>query len=221
MHRSFRLWAVVAVCLAGCGQAPTPAGPPDASPTAAPATVSDTAVSLPAAPDTEAAIRAEDLAAQIKIIASDEFAGRQPGGPGERKTVGYLAREFARLGLKPGNGDSYVQQVPMVEIVSEATGPVTITFADGANDSLKIGDEAVIQTLREDPESAVKDSDLVFVGFGVNAPELGWNDYAGIDVKGKVVLAFRYEPGERDDASPFDGKRSTRCLLYTSPSPRD
>ncbi|HWS25574.1 MAG TPA: M28 family metallopeptidase [Xanthomonadales bacterium] len=217
MHRSFLPWAVAAICLAGCGQAPPPAAPPAVSPAAGPAaTASESTVALPAAPATEAAIRAEDLAAQIKIIASDEFAGRQPGGPGERKTVGYLASEFARLGLKPGNGDSYVQQVPMVEIVSEASGPVAITFADGASDSLKLGDEAVIQTLREDPESAVKDSDLVFVGFGVNAPELGWNDYAGIDVKGKTVVVLVNDPGfETGDPQLFRGKAMTYYGRWT------
>lgn len=213
MHRSFLSWALAAIWLGACSEAPPPAAPA-ASPT--PAKTAETAQELPDAPATEAAIRAEDLAAQIKIIASDEFAGRQPGGPGERKTVGYLSREFARLGLKPGNGDSYVQQVPMVEIVSEATGPLKITYADGTSDSLKPGEEAVFQTLREDPTSAVEDSELVFVGFGVNAPELNWNDYAGIDVKGKTVIVLVNDPGfETGDPELFRGKAMTYYGRWT------
>jgi Zn-dependent M28 family amino/carboxypeptidase len=218
MIRSFLPLAVAAALLGACGEAPPPAAP--APPPPAPATeaapAAESAVKLPDAPATDAAIRAEDLSAQIQIIASDEFAGRQPGGPGERKTVAYLAREFARLGLKPGNGDSYTQQVPMVEIVSEATGPVQVSYADGSTDSLAIGDEAVVQTLREDPTSAVRDSELVFVGFGVNAPELGWNDYAGVDVKGKTVLVLVNDPGfETGDPELFRGKAMTYYGRWT------
>jgi Zn-dependent M28 family amino/carboxypeptidase len=217
VHRSLIPLAVAAVLLGACSEAPPPAAPEAPTPQSTPAAVADEAsVKLPAAPDTDAEIRAEDLAAQIQIIASDEFAGRQPGGPGERKTVGYLSSEFARLGLKPGNGDSYVQQVPMVEIVSEPTGPVAIRFEDGASDSLKIGDEAMIQTLRDDPESSVKDSELVFVGFGVNAPELGWNDYADVDVNGKTVVVLVNDPGfETGDASLFRGKAMTYYGRWT------
>lgn len=219
MHRSFLPWALAVVWLAACGEAPPPTATAPVAETASATAASaegDASTKLPAAPATEAAIRAEDLAAQIKIVASDEFAGRQPGGPGERKTVGYLSREFARLGLKPGNGDSYVQQVPMVEIVSEATGPLAITYADGTGDSLAAGDEAVIQTLREDPVSAVSDSQLVFVGFGVNAPELNWNDYAGIDVKGKTVVMLVNDPGfETGDPELFRGKAMTYYGRWT------
>ena len=216
MHRSLLPLALAAMLLGACSEAPPPAATPDAAASPTTAAPDEATIKLPAAPATDAAIRAEDLAAQIQIIASDEFAGRQPGGPGERKTVAYLSSEFARLGLKHGNGDSYVQQVPMVEIVSEATGPVTIRFDDGASDSLKIGDEVTIQTLRDDPTSAVEDSELVFVGFGVNAPELDWNDYAGIDVKGKTVVVLVNDPGfETGDDSLFRGKAMTYYGRWT------
>ncbi len=217
MHRSLIPVALAVALLGACSEAPPPAAADAQTPPPTPAAVADeTAVKLPAAPDTDAEIRAEDLAAQIGIIASDEFAGRQPGGPGERKTVGYLTREFERLGLKPGNGDRYVQQVPMVEIVSEPVGPVAIRYDDGSSDSLAIGEEATIQTLREDPESAVTDSEMVFVGFGVNAPELGWNDYAGIDVTGKTVVVLVNDPGfETGDDSLFRGKAMTYYGRWT------
>jgi len=218
VHRTLLPLALAAVLLAACGEAPPPTAAPSAvTAPATPAPAADeSGVKLPAAPATDAEIRAEDLAAQIQIIASDEFAGRQPGGPGERKTVAYLSSEFARLGLKPGNGDSYLQQVPMVEIVSEAIGPVAINYDDGSSDSLKIGDEVTIQTLREDPESTVTDSELVFVGFGVNAPELNWNDYAGIDVTGKTVVVLVNDPGfETGDDSLFRGKAMTYYGRWT------
>lgn len=200
--------------LGGCSQAPEPVSAPAPAP-AAPAPAAD-AVTLPAAPTTDAAIRAEDLSAQVQILASDAFAGRQPGGPGERKTVAYLESEFKRLGLAPGNGDSYVQDVPMLEITSEATGPVQVQYADGSSDALSIGDEAVIQTLRETPEAGVATSDLVFVGFGVNAPELNWNDYAGTDVKGKTVVILVNDPGfETGNAELFRGKAMTYYGRWT------
>lgn len=209
---------LLVAALAGCSQSPEPAAPTAATaPVNAPAVVApEAAVKLPEAPVTDAAIRAEDLSAQIKILASDEFAGRQPGGPGERKTVGYLQREFQRLGLKPGNGDSYVQDVPMVEITSEAKGPVGVSYQDGSSDQLVIGDDAMIQTLREAPQADVAASDLVFVGFGINAPEQGWNDYAGADVKGKTVVILINDPGfETGDATLFRGKAMTYYGRWT------
>jgi Zn-dependent M28 family amino/carboxypeptidase len=171
---------------------------------------------IPPSPATAPEIRAEDLAAQIRILASDDFAGRQPGTSGERKTVAYLSREFERLGLQPGNGESYVQEVPMVEVLSEPKGPVALTYADGSSDTLAVGDEVVIQTLRVDPEVTVKDSELVFVGFGVNAPELGWNDYAGLDVKGKTVVVLVNDPGfETSNPDLFRGKAMTYYGRWT------
>ncbi|MBV6414144.1 MAG: hypothetical protein OMOMHJEC_01966 [Xanthomonadales bacterium] len=210
MIRSLPALALAVALLGACGETPPPAAAPTPPATGAAPDAAAHAAKLPSAPATDAAIRAEDLAAQVRILASDEFAGRQPGGPGERKTVAYLANEFARIGLKPGNGSSYTQPVPMVEIVSEASGPVTLQYDDGTSDALVIGDEAVIQTLRTDPESKVEDSELVFVGFGVNAPELGWNDYAGIDVKGKTVVTLINDPGfETGDDTLFRGKAMT------------
>jgi Zn-dependent M28 family amino/carboxypeptidase len=210
--RSLLPLAAVALLLGACGDAPPPAA---AAPTAPQPTAAQ-ATKLPAPPVTQAEIRTEDLAAQIQILASDDFAGRQPGGPGERKTVGYLTREFERLGLQPGNGDSYVQDVAMVEISSEAKGPVRVDYADGSSDQLAINDDAVIQTLREDPEADVANSELVFVGFGVNAPELGWNDYAGVDVKGKTVIVLVNDPGfETADPELFRGKAMTYYGRWT------
>lgn len=215
---ALKSWSLAGLlCLTACGDAPPPAPAAPAAPaTEQAATPSADAVALPDAPTTDAAIRAEDLAAQVQILASDAFAGRQPGGPGERKTVAYLEREFQRLGLKPGNGDRYVQDVPMLEITSEAKGPIALRYADGSSDTLAMGTEAVIQTLSSAPESGVDASDLVFVGFGVNAPELGWNDYAGVDVKGKTVLILINDPGfETGNNALFRGKAMTYYGRWT------
>lgn len=215
MIRTLLPWSLLALLLGACGETPPPPTPAPA-PTEKPAAPASDEVKLPPSPATEAAIRAEDLGKQIQILASDEFAGRQPGGPGERKTVGYLTSEFQRMGLKPGNGDSYTQSVDMVEIVSEAKGPVTIAYPDGSSDSFAIGEDAVVQTLREDPEVDVAASDMVFVGFGVNAPELDWNDYAGIDVKGKTVVMLVNDPGfETGNDALFRGKAMTYYGRWT------
>ena len=224
MTRLILTLALSGMLLAGCSQpAPPPAAAPaPTAPVTPPAAVAPAEEMVPATPHipespaTEAAIRAEDLGAHIKILASDEFAGRQPGGPGERKTVAYLSREFERLGLLPGNGTSYVQEVPMIEVTSESKGPIEVKFEDGSEDSLVLGEEAVIQTLREDAQVKVSESELVFVGFGVNAPELGWNDYAGIDVKGKTVVMLINDPGfETNDPKLFRGKAMTYYGRWT------
>ena len=224
MNRKLLLAAIAAALLSACSEAPPPAaadpGDEPATTAAAPDTPPEEMVPatphIAPSPETTAEIRAEDLGAHIKILASDEFAGRQPGGPGERKTVAYLSREFERIGLLPGNGTSYVQEVPMIEVNSEAKGPIAVKYADGSSDTLALGDEAVIQTLREDPTVEVKDSELVFVGFGVHAPELQWNDYAGVDVKGKTVVILINDPGfETNDPELFRGKAMTYYGRWT------
>jgi Zn-dependent M28 family amino/carboxypeptidase len=203
----------ILLILAACEQPPPP--PPAPAEVASTASADAEKVAVPM-PSTAAEIRAEDLSAHIQNLASDDFAGRQPGGPGERKTVAYLEQEFKRLGLKPGNGDSYIQPVPMVEITSEAKGPVQIAVDGGEPMSLENGKDIVIQTLREDPSVDVLDSQLVFVGFGVNAPELNWNDYAGLDVTGKTVVMLVNDPGfETGDATLFGGKAMTYYGRWT------
>lgn len=162
-----------------------------------------------AATSSDAPINAADFAERVKTLASDEFAGRAPGSVGEEKTVEYLKAEFERLGLKPGNGDSYFQTVPMVETTADESTRLHLVV-DGKPRDLKFGDDMVIGTRSGQTEVKIADSDLVFVGYGVNAPELGWNDYAGVDVKGKTVVMFINDPGFHvQDAELFEGKRMT------------
>src|ERR1700675_796083 len=123
----------------------------------------------------------------VRMLASDDFEGRKPGTPGDEKTVAYLVEQFRKLGLKPGNGESYLQQVPMVEILAGADASLSIS---GHNKALALvyGKDMVIWTKRALPQVELRHSELVFMGYGIVAPEYAWNDYADIDVRGKTVL---------------------------------
>ncbi|MFD0740333.1 M28 family metallopeptidase [Lysobacter koreensis] len=169
----------------------------------------------PAAPAFDPAINAADFTAHVKILASDEFEGRAPGSAGEDKTVDYLKAQFERMGLKPGNGDSYFQTVPMVETTADPSVVLKLDV-DGQSRELKFGTDMVIGTRTGQPNVAIDGSGLVFVGYGVNAPEQNWNDYAGVDVKGKTVVMFVNDPGfHAQDAKLFDGKRMTYYGRWT------
>ena len=139
-------------------------------------------------------IDADRLAGNIKILASDEFEGRAPASAGEEKTINFLKTEFERLGLKPGNGDSYFQDVKMVEIAASPDAVMTVMTPDGAL-NLKYGPDFMGWTKRVQEQVSVTDSDMIFVGYGVNAPEYDWNDYEGVDVKGKTVVVLVNDPG--------------------------
>src|SRR5580704_1485953 len=130
----------------------------------------------------------------VRVLASDDFLGRKPGTPGEDKTVNYLIENFRRLGLKPGNGASYVQQVPLVQITAGADATLIATTLSGSR-NLLFGKDMVIWTKRAVPEIKITRSELVFVGYGIVAPEYEWNDYANLDVHGKTVLVLVGDPG--------------------------
>src|SRR5690349_18631365 len=125
----------------------------------------------------------------VTALASDAFEGRAPGTPGEEKTVAYLITQFKTLGLKPGNPDgTYVQKVPLVGITPTAA-PLTITGGTGAGPAtLAWRDDVVAWTKRVTDEVKVDVSELVFVGYGVDAPEYQWDDYKGVDVAGKTLV---------------------------------
>jgi len=187
-------------------------GETPATPAAAPS-----APAAPAAPAHAFAndINATDFAELVKTLSSDEFEGRGPGSVGEDKTVEYIQAQMQRIGLKPGNGDSYFQDVSMVETTAD-TGTVLKLDANGKTRELKFGSEMVLGTRTGQPEVKVQDSELVFVGYGVDAPEQQWNDYAGQDWKGKTVVMFVNDPGfHADDAKLFEGKRMTYYGRWT------
>jgi Zn-dependent M28 family amino/carboxypeptidase len=149
------------------------------------------------------------FADHVRVLASDDFLGRKPGTPGEDKTVSYLIEHFRKLGLKPGNGKSYVQQVPLVQITAGADATLSATGPAGAR-NLVFGKDMVIWTKRAVPEIQVAHSELVFVGYGIVAPEYSWNDYASIDVHGKTVVLLANDPGfASKDPTVFKGNAMT------------
>ncbi|UYK77251.1 M28 family metallopeptidase [Xanthomonas sacchari] len=209
MSRKLVLCLAAAAALTACKrEAPAPAAD-TAPPAAAPA---------PAAAPTHAfstGIAPADFAELVKTLSSDAFEGRGPGTPGEDKTVSYIRDQMQRIGLQPGNGDSWFQDVAMTE--TTAAPGTTLTIAhDGAARQLAFGTDMVVGTRTGQPEVKLDGSDMVFVGYGVDAPEQKWNDYAGQDWKGKTVVMFVNDPGfHTGDGSLFEGKRMTYYGRWT------
>lgn len=153
---------------------------------------------------------AEQLAGEIKTLASDEFEGRRPATPGEEKTVAFIENAFRTAGLKPGVGESYRQPVPFVELTTRPDDTFRVAGPDGKSLSLKYGDQAVYWTKRVVPQVNLDASELVFVGYGIVEPAMGWNDYAGVDMKGKTAVILINDPGfETNDATLFKGRAMT------------
>jgi Zn-dependent M28 family amino/carboxypeptidase len=158
----------------------------------------------------------DSLIANIQILASDSFQGRRPFSAGESITVDYLQKKFASIGLEPGNNGSYFQEVPMVEITPESA-PVMKVQSGTSSFELKKMDDYVIWTEDAVPSVSLDANEVVFAGYGVVAPEYGWNDYAGLDVKNKVVMVLVNDPGHAGigDTSLFKGKAMTYYGRWT------
>ena len=158
----------------------------------------------------------DDFAEMVKTLSSDEFEGRAPGSPGGEMTVEYIKAQYERIGLEPGGDDgTFFQTVPMVETTADESTVLRLD-SNGQTRELKFGEDMVIGTRTGEARVAVNDSELVFVGYGVNAPEQDWNDYAGLDVKGKTVVILVNDPGfHAGDESLFEGKRMTYYGRWT------
>ena len=188
----------LAISAAGCAPSVTQA--PEAT------------TAAPAAPQ----ISVETLKTVTETLASDAFQGRAPTTAGEEKTVAYLAEQFARAGLQPGNKGGWFQNVPLVEITLEGDPDLVIT---GGKTPLRFDykEDMVAASYRVVPHTELKDSEMVFVGYGINAPERGWNDYAGVDVKGKTVVILVNDPDyqTRGLEGPFEGRAMTYYGRWT------
>lgn len=137
---------------------------------------------------------------RIKILASDEFEGRAPASPGEEKTVTYLVAEFKKLGLKPGNPDgTFIQPVPMVGITTTLK---TVLAAGSEKFDPQPITEYVARTQRAVPSFALRDTEIVFCGYGVKAPEYNWDDFKGVDVRGKTIVVLVNDPPQTDPKDP-------------------
>ncbi len=147
----------------------------------------------------------ERILQHANVLASDDFGGRLPATPGEAKTLAYLTEQFTQFGLEPTAGDSYLQAVPLMSITAAPDATLRV-----GSQQLTYKENMVVGSKREQAHIAINNSDLVFVGYGVNAPEYNWNDYAGLDVTGKTVVILVNDPGFGDpESGKFQGKTMT------------
>ena len=161
--------------------------------------------------------QAADLAyykERVKTLASDEFGGRKPLSPYEEKTIHYIADEFKKVGLRPANGDSYFQPVLEVATFTRPKGDKICVRGKKESFDLRFSDDVVVWTNRRAERVQIPTTPYVFCGFGINAPEYDWNDYEGVDVRGKIVLVLVNDPGFYDDQL-FRGKNMTYYGRWT------
>ncbi len=201
-------WVATLASAMGLASQQAPAGQQQA--TAAPA-----AVEMPET--AQAAMKAIDpqrIRAQVKFLSSDGLEGRGTGQRGGDIAAQYIATQFALEGLKPaGDNGTYLQRVPMVGIATEPSSKVTFAPANGKPVDLRLGDDIVAMDETQNAASEVE-ADLVYVGYGIHAPEYNWDDYKGLDVKGKVLLMLVNEPPSQD-ASFFKGPALTYYGRWT------
>ena len=134
------------------------------------------------------------MSATAKTLASDAFQGRAPGTPGEAKTVAYLVDQFRALGLRPGGENGgWLQQVPLVHNVADAPTRLEVRVG-GSTVPLLVGRDINPQTIRPIPRVTISDAPMVFVGYGVSAPERDWDDFKGVDLHGKVAIFLVNDP---------------------------
>ena len=156
-------------------------------------------------------INSEQLIEHIKVLSSDAFEGRAPSSKGEELTLEYLTQQLTAVGFQPGNGDSFLQAVPMVSI--EASPDMTLSIGDK---TYQYGHDMVMGSSRISSFEQLNNSELVFVGYGINAPEYNWNDYQGLDVKGKTVVILVSDPGfATKDPALFNGNAMTYYGRWT------
>ncbi len=161
------------------------------------------------------AFSADSLRLHVAQLSDDSLHGRKPFTEGETKTIAYLQKQFKAAGLEPGNGDSYLQEVPMVNIQTNADSTMKVT-SPGGEFTLKGFDDYVIWTDKITDRVTLNNEEVIFAGYGVVAPEHNWNDYAGLDVKGKIVLVMVNDPGfAAGDTSLFKGKNMTYYGRWT------
>jgi len=201
MPRSFARLSVTLLVVASACQSKTDAPPA-------------TAAAEPVPAEAVAAIDTGTLMRHIRVLSNDSLMGRQPGSAGEDKTVAYLESQFKSIGLKPGNTDgTYIQKVPMVGITVK--GAPTLTFAKGGTKKdLKWRDDYVAWTKHVAPSASLDKSELVFVGYGTEAPEFKWDDFKGMDVAGKTLVMLVNDP-PLADTTQFGGKRMTYYGRWT------
>ena len=200
MRPSLRVWAARAaglaalVAVACSSKPPAPAPPPPAS----------TSPQIPIGQ--LPMIDSDAVLAHTKVLSSNEYEGRAPGTRGEERAVMYLVDQFKKAGLEPGNTDgTYIQKVPLVGITAE---PAALTLKKGSQtQTLAWKDDVVAWTKHVAAAASINDSELVFVGYGVVAPEFNWDDYKGVDVSGKTLVMLINDP-------PVEGAFGGTAMTY-------
>jgi Zn-dependent M28 family amino/carboxypeptidase len=214
--RTLAFTATLALTLAACGKHEEPAPPkpvaatPPAPPKPAPVVPTPEGQTTPA-------ITAEDFAARVKKVSGDAFEGRKPGTIGERMTTAWIKDQFEQMGLKPGVAGNWIQTVPMVEttLLEPEAVALDISAKSGA-ERFAYRTDMVVNALDASHDIAIANSPIVFAGYGVVAPEQNWNDYEGLDVKGKTVVVLVNDPGwGNHDASLFKGPALTYYGRWT------
>jgi Zn-dependent M28 family amino/carboxypeptidase len=153
------------------------------------------------------AISATTLQDVVRTLASDEYEGREPGTAGEEKTLAYIVERYRAAGLQPGNNGSWFQEVPLAEITATNHRPLAIGEMRFAHATDWVG-----VTYREQERVDLTDSELVFVGHGIVAPERNWNDYAGVDMRGKTAVILVNDPDYQH--AGLDGPFGGRAMTY-------
>ncbi|MFC0203567.1 M28 family metallopeptidase [Novosphingobium soli] len=199
-----------ALLLGACATAPNTGGTQGAS--------LPKGTALPPPPDA-GATPDEPVALMQEItrsLSADDFEGRAPSTPAEPRVLAYIVEQFRKAGLQPGNAGQWLQPVPTVEITGSGYRPLAVS-GPAAQLSFKFGEDYVAASYRVTPRTRVADSELVFVGYGINAPELGWNDYAGVDMKGKTAVILVNDPdyAMEGEEGPFKGRRMTYYGRWT------
>ena len=200
--RRFVSALLLACALGGCETAPRPEpadlyGPPEKpAPVAAPS------------------ISAERMSEITRVLASDEFQGRSMGTPGEEKTVAYLIEQFQAAGLEPGGENGgWTQTVPMIRT---KLAPTSLSIAQsGRTTALRFPQDIYLSTVRAVDQARIASAPMVFVGYGVNAPERGWDDFKGVDLTGKVAVFLVNDPDfEAAEGEPVAGKFAGKTMTY-------
>ncbi|MCC5938933.1 MAG: M28 family peptidase [Lunatimonas sp.] len=165
--------------------------------------------------DQGSTVQLDNLEKHIQVLSSDDFMGRMPFTDGETKTVAYLTEQFTAMGLTPGNGGSFEQAVPLKSVTTQANPEMDVRAGQVSHvfEGLK---DYVLWTQRTEASLQVEEAELVFAGFGIVAPEYGWNDYQNLDVEGKIVLVLVNDPGfGSDDPAFFKGNTMTYYGRWT------
>ena len=209
----------IASILIGCAEEVPTTDAPAAAEENSPAALSSTVSAANTLALTEAATATSEIEAllhkHIAVLASDEFEGRAPATPGEEKTIAYLEQEFKDLGIGPGNGDSYFQSVAVTEITTSSDAILQLQGSD-YDATFNYGEEMMVGTQQQIPFVTVQGSEVVFVGYGIVAPERNWNDYANIDVTDKTVIILVNDPGyATQDSEVFNGNSMTYYGRWT------